>query len=84
MSKTLENILIGSLCQINTTVSFFIAGYQTAKHKYSKPINIGANYDTIKVEYDTLKIRDTIYNPQPYAVIDTVQIPQNCRYIRNH
>ena len=76
MSKTLRNILIGFVIAILLAVTFFIAGYQTAKHKYSKPINIGANYDTIKVEYDTLKIRDTIYNPQPYAVIDTVQIPQ--------
>ena len=76
MSKTFRNILIGFVILILLAVTFFIAGYQTAKHKYSKPINIGANYDTLKVEYDTLKIRDTIHFPQPYAVIDTVQIPQ--------
>ena len=76
MSKTFRNILISFVILILLAVTFFIAGYQTAKHKYSKPINIGANYDTIKVEYDTLKIRDTIYKPQPYAVIDTIKIPQ--------
>lgn len=75
MSKTFRNILISFVILILLAVTFFIAGYQTAKHKYSKPINIGANYDTLKVEYDTLKIRDTIYNPQPYAVIDTIKIP---------
>ena len=76
MSKTLRNILISFVILILLAVTFFIAGYQTAKHKYSKPINIGANYDTLKVEYDTLKIRDTIHYPQPYAVIDTIKIPQ--------
>ena len=60
MTKTFKNILIGILIGLLLAISFFIAGYQTAKHKYSKPINIGANYDTLKVEYDTLKIRDTI------------------------
>lgn len=75
MTKTLRNILISFVIAILLFAGFFIGGYQTAKHKYSKPINIGANYDTLKIEYDTLKIRDTIYNPQPYAVIDTVKIP---------
>ena len=75
MSKTLRNILISLGIAILLFAGFFIGGYQTAKHKYSKPINIGANYDTLKVEYDTLKIRDTIYKPKPYAVIDTIKIP---------
>lgn len=76
MSKTLRNILISLGIFLLLALTFFIGGYQTAKHKYSKPINIGAYYDTLKIEYDTLKIRDTIYKPQPYAVIDTIKIPQ--------
>lgn len=76
MSKTLRNILISLGIFLLLALTFFIGGYQTAKHKYSKPINIGANYDTLKVEYDTLKIRDTIHYPQPYAVIDTIKIHQ--------
>ena len=76
MTKTFKNILIGILIGLLLAVSFFIAGYQTAKHKYSKPINIGSDYDTLRVEYDTLKIRDTIEFPKPYNVIDTVVIPQ--------
>lgn len=76
MNKTIKNILIGFLITILLITTMFIIGYQTAKHKYSKPINIGDNYDTLRVEYDTLKIRDTIYKPKPYAVIDTIRIPQ--------
>lgn len=76
MNKTIKNILIGSLITILLITTMFIIGYQTAKHRYSKPINIGDNYDTLRVEYDTLKIRDTIYKPKPYAVIDTIRIPQ--------
>lgn len=76
MSKTIKDILITFAAIIIIGLILFISGYQTAKHKYSKPINIGANYDTLKIEYDTLKIRDTIYKPQPYAVIDTIKIPQ--------
>ena len=75
MNKTLKNILIGLLIGLLLAISFFIAGYQTAKYKYSKPINIGDNYDTIKVEYDTIKVAQIIEKPVPYNVIDTILIP---------
>ena len=76
MSKTIKNILVGFLITILLITVSIVGGYQIAKHKYSKPINISDNFDTLKVEYDTLKIHDTIYKPKPYAVIDTIKIPQ--------
>lgn len=76
MNKTIKNILIGFIIAILLIAISLFGGYQIAKNKYSKPINIGDNFDTIRVEYDTLKIRDTIYKPKPYAVIDTIKIPQ--------
>ena len=63
MSKTIKNILVGFLIAILLITVSIIGGFQIAKHKYSKPINISDNFDTLKVEYDTLKIHDTIYKP---------------------
>ena len=76
MNKTIKNILIGFIIAILLIAISLFGGYQIAKNKYSKPINISDNFDTIRVEYDTLKIHDSIPYPKPYAVIDTIRIPQ--------
>lgn len=70
----LTQILISIAIIVLLGFGLFFAGYKTAQKTFSSMSNI-SNYDTVKVVYDTLKIRDTILNPVPYAVIDTIKIP---------
>lgn len=68
-------ILISIVIILILALGLFFAGYKTGQKTYSQ-INNLSNYDTLRVEHDTIKIHDTIHEPKPYKVIDTIPIPQ--------
>ena len=71
MKNRITYILISIAIIILFGAGLFFTGYKIGQKTFS-PMS---NFDTLYVKSDTLKIRDTIRIPKPYAVIDTITIP---------
>lgn len=71
MKNRITYILISIAIIIIFGAGLFFTGYKIGQKTFS-PMS---NFDTLYVQSDTLKIRDTIRIPKPYAVIDTITIP---------
>ena len=70
-NRIIKTFIIIIIFLLFGTLLFFV-GY----NKGVKSFSPNSNFDTLYVQNDTVKIRDTILKPVPFAVIDTIPIPQ--------